>query len=136
MPALPSDLRPCDQTIFVRTLPTPEIMPSSRSPRTMAATPAGVPFMIRSPAPSLSCRGRQATVSGMLEVIFDRSEDWRSLPFIFSSIRPEAGCPIVAAGKISPIGAEWSKPLDMSHGRPAFLAEACKSRLVMSGPAA
>ena len=38
--------------------------------------------------------------------------------------------------RIWPVGADWSKPLAMSHGRPIFFASACKSRRVMSSPTA
>ena len=34
------------------------------------------------------------------------------------------------------IGAEWSKLLPMSHGRPSFFASPCRSRRVMSSPTA
>ena len=39
-----------------------------------------------------------------------------------------------AAGTSSLTGAEWSKPLPVSHGRPLALAAACRSRRVRSRP--
>jgi hypothetical protein len=43
---------------------------------------------------------------------------------------------MLLAGSMEPMGAEKSKLLAISHGRPAFFATACRSRRVMSSPAA
>ena len=39
-------------------------------------------------------------------------------------------------GRSSPMGAEWSKPLPVSHGRPLLREAICRSRRVRSMPAA
>ena len=40
------------------------------------------------------------------------------------------------AGVIEPMGAEWSNPFPIDHGRPSFFMSFCKSRRVMSRPTA
>jgi hypothetical protein len=72
--------------------------------------------------------------SGTLQISLDRSEVCRTSPLTRSSILPREGSTPLA-GTSSPIGAEKSKPLPMSHGRPVFFASFCKSRRVMSKPA-
>ena len=49
---------------------------------------------------------------------------------------PHSGWPISLDGTISLQGAEPSKDLPISQGRPIFLASPCKSRRVMSRPTA
>src|SRR5690606_34601401 len=124
------------QIIVVLTAPIPAILPSSTSPRVTAPTPAGVPVMMRSPARSVTYWERKAMASGTLQVWSARSPRRRSLPLTESVIPTPSGWPMLLAGSIVPTGAEKSKPFAMSHGRPAFFAAACRSRRVMSSPAA
>ena len=42
--------------------------------------------------------------------------------------------PMRLAGGSGPLGADWSKALPISHGRPVFFIWPCRSRRVMSRP--
>ena len=63
-----------DQMILVRISPTPSTKPSSTSPRTTAATPSGVPVMMRSPGANSTSSDKLAMTSGTDQISLDRSE--------------------------------------------------------------
>jgi hypothetical protein len=105
-------------------------------PRPTGPTPAGVPVKIRSPGLSVHARLSQAMVSRTFQIMSDRSPRWRGVPSTSSPMAPVPSSPVSSMRWIAPIGAEWSKPLAMDQGRPAFLAVACRSRRVMSRPTA
>ena len=80
------------------------------SPGKTAATPAGVPVMMMSPAPSATCSDSFSMISGTLQISSARSPFCRSAPLTESQIRPLAGWPIFAAGCSAPQGAERHRP--------------------------
>src|SRR5687767_7635765 len=61
-------------------------------------------------------------VSGTFQICWPRSPSCRSSPFTCSRIAPASGWPMSSAVRSVPIGADRSKPLAMSHGRPVSLA--------------
>src|SRR5258706_15574919 len=115
-------------------VPTPSTPHSILSPGESAATPAGVPVMMMSPAPSATCCDSFAMISGTLQINSVRSPFCRSVPLTESQIFPLAGWPIFEAGCSAPQGAEWSNDLPTSHGRSFLRAASCRSRLVRSMP--
>ena len=56
--------------------------------------------------------------------------DWAPAP------APRASAPLRAMGTIGEIGADCSKALPISHGRPCFFISLWRSRRVMSRPTA
>ena len=61
---------------------------------------------------------------------------WRTASLTLSAMVAWPMLGTCAAGVIAPMGAEWSKPLLMHHGRPCFFISFCRSRRVMSRPTA
>ena len=115
-------------------VPMPSTPHSILSPGDSAATPAGVPVMMMSPAPSSTCCDSFQMISGTLQISSVRSPFCRSVPLTESQILPLEGWPILEAGCSAEQGAEWSNDLPISHGR-SFLREACcRSRRVRSMP--
>jgi hypothetical protein len=82
-------------TFNVPTLSTPH---SILSPGETAATPAGVPVMMMSPAPISTCCDSFQMISGTLQISSERSPFCRSVPLTDSQILPFEGWPILAAG--------------------------------------
>ena len=99
-----------------------------------AELPAGVPVMIRSPGANSTSSDKLAMTSGTDQISLERSEVCVTLPFTLSSILPLDGS-IPAAGTSRPMGADLSKPLPISQGRPVFFASFWMSRRVISKPA-
>ena len=75
-------------------------------------------------------------ISAMLQISLPIVLCWRIVPLTSSEIDVAGVTSHSAARRIGLIGAEWSKPLPMSQGRPSFLASPCRSRRVMSRPTA
>src|SRR5207253_2828761 len=94
-PALPID---------TFSVPTPSTPHSILSPGDSAATPAGVPVMMMSPAPSETWIESLAMISGTFQIISLRSPFCRMPPLTDSQIRPDAGWPIRLAGASAPQG--------------------------------
>ncbi len=105
-------------------VPMPSTPHSILSPGESAATPAGVPVMMMSPAPSETCCDSCQMISGTLQISSVRSPFCRSVPLTESQILPFAGCPILEAGCTAEQGAEWSNDLPTSHGRSFWNVEA------------
>src|SRR6266550_165371 len=70
------------------------------SPGESAATPAGVPVMMMSPAPISTCCESFQMISGTLQISSDRSPFCRSVPLTESQILPFAGWPIFAGADL------------------------------------
>ena len=71
-----------------------------------------------------------------LQISSKTALDWRGSPLTVTAILPAMRGPVAAMGVIAPHGADWSKALPMSHGRPVLRASIWGSRRVMSSPTA
>src|SRR5258705_428653 len=117
-------------------VPMPSTPHSILSPGESAATPAGVPVMMMSPAPISTCCESFQMISGTLQISSERSPFCRSVPLTESQILPLAGWPIFDAGCSAEQGAEWSKDFPTSQGRSFLRAASCRSRRVRAMPTA
>ena len=75
-------------------------------------------------------------ISGTFQIMSARSPRCFSTPLTASVMAPVVIGPTSLARTSSVMTAEASKPLAVSQGLPAFLDAACRSRRVMSRPAA
>ena len=72
----------------------PSIVARTACPRWIGPTPAGVPVKIRSPGANSTKVDNVAMISGTLQIIIERSPDWRVSPSIASAMLPDvAGTP-------------------------------------------
>src|SRR5262249_40437258 len=77
---------------------------------------------------------RCSMISPRFQISLVTLERWRSVPFTCSQISAFAMSPASAAGVIGPMGADCSKLLPISQGRPCFFISPCRSRRVLSRP--
>ncbi|MNJ67870.1 hypothetical protein D3C77_640750 [compost metagenome] len=72
----------------------------------------------------------------MFHSICEMSLDCLRWPFTSSQMAPFSSVPTTLRGWIGPSGADRSKALPISQGRPCFFISPCRSRRVMSRPSA
>ena len=121
--------------IVTFSVPTPSTPHSILSPGESAATPAGVPVMMMSPAPSATCCD---SLPDDLRHAPDQFGEVALLPFGAVDRKPDLALrrdgrssrPAAARRQ----GAEWSNDLPISHGRSFLRAACCRSRRVRSMP--
>src|SRR3984893_1809990 len=86
--------------------------------------------MMMSPGRTSMEREAIEIMSGTGQISLAMSESCFAWPFTTSQMRPELGWPTLETGWSGAMGAEKSKSLPQSHGRPCSRAWSCRSRLV------
>jgi hypothetical protein len=118
----------------IRISPSPSIPPVITSPRSTGPTPSGVPVMMISPGFKAIEWEQIEIISETGQISLEMSESCFIAPLTASQIRPVFGCLTSDTGRSGAMGADRSKPLPQSQGRPCSRACSCRSRRVRSMP--